>query len=94
MNSFEHDETREMSAEEKAEINEKTRVPIGLAVCCIGAFIGGALWLNNSLNRIDQRLQSMETRMSDRWTASNMKIWALQLRLENPSLRVPEPETK
>lgn len=84
-----------MSAEEpNFEITEKTRMPIGVAVGCILAFIGGALWLNNSLHRIEQRLQAMETTMTDRWTGRDQRIWALQLRLENPSMKVPEPGLK
>lgn len=80
--------------EPNLEITEKTRMPIGVAVGCIVAFIGGALWLNNSLHRIEQRLLNMEASMNDRWTGRDMRIWTLQMRLENPNLKIPEPTQK
>jgi hypothetical protein len=76
--------------EQTVELNEKTKVPLGVVIACLTVFIGGALWITNSLNRIDNRLIAMETRMTERWTAADMKLWAMQLRMENPSLKVPE----
>jgi len=86
MNKVER-ETGDMS---ESELNEKTKLPLGLVVACIGAFLGGALWINNSLNKIDNRLASMEARVSDRWTESDMRIWTMQLRMDNPNLKIPE----
>jgi len=74
----------------ESELNEKTKLPLGLVVACIGAFLGGALWINNSLNKIDNRLAAMEARVSDRWTESDMRIWTMQLRMDNPNLKIPE----
>ena len=58
----------------ESELNEKTKLPLGLVVACIGAFLGGALWINNSLNKIDNRLAAMEARVSDRWTESDTDL--------------------
>jgi len=80
-----------MSKEERAgdSITQATKVPLSLLVGCVSVFVGGALWINNSLNRIEQRLTIIEMGTSDRFRASDMKAWALQLRLENPTLKVP-----
>jgi len=86
MNKVER-ETGDMS---ESELNEKTKLPLGLVVACIGAFLGGALWINNSLNKIDNRLAAMEARVSDRWTEGDMKIWVMRLQMDNPSLKIPE----
>lgn len=71
------------------EINDKTVMPLSWVIAIVTAFIGGALWINNSLNRIDNRLASMEVRVSDRWTGSDMKLWVAKLRIENPTLKIP-----
>ena len=73
----------------ESELNEKTKLPLGLVISCIVAFLGGALWISNSLNRIDNRLASMERQVNDRWTSADMKLWAMQLRMDNPNLKVP-----
>ena len=73
----------------ESELNEKTKLPLGLVVSCIIAFLGGALWISNSLNRIDNRLAAMERQVNDRWTSSDMKLWTMQLRMDNPSLKIP-----
>jgi len=71
------------------ELNDKTVMPLGMVIACVAAFIGGALWINNSLNRIENRLASMEYRVSDRWTGSDMKLWVARFKLENPNIKVP-----
>jgi len=72
-------------------INEKTRIPLGIAVATITAFMGGAIWLNNSLNKIDARLALIEGGTRDRFSGADMRIWVMQLRLDNPTLKIPEP---
>jgi len=75
------------------EINEKTKVPlftvVACVVACVASAVSASLWLNNSLNRIEQRIVAMENRTADRWTSTDMRMWTLQLRMENPSLKVP-----
>lgn len=71
------------------EINERTKIPLFTMVACIGAFVGGALWISNALNRVDARLAAMEQRVSDRWTSTDMRIWVMQLKMDNQSLKVP-----
>jgi len=86
-----------MSKQDPAEtttITERTKVPIGLMVSCVITLAGTALWLNTSLAKIEHRLITIETRLLDRWTASDMRVWTLKLKMENPSLNIPEPENK
>ncbi len=71
-------------------ITERTRIPLGIAVATITAFLGGAIWLNNSLNRIDARLVLIENGTRDRFTGRDMKLWVLQLKFDNPTLKVPD----
>ena len=73
----------------ESELNEKTKLPLGLVVSCIIAFLGGALWISNSLNRIDNRLAAMERLSNDRWTSADMNLWTMQLRMDNPALKIP-----
>ena len=77
----------------ESELNEKTKLPLALVVSCIAAFVGGALWINNSLNRIDNRLAAMERQVNDRWTGADMKLWTMQLRMDNPSLKIPPAQS-
>jgi hypothetical protein len=79
-----------MSEEQVNELNRNTRVPIGIAVACAVAFIGGAVWLNSRLDSIDHRLKAMEGGLLDRWTARDMQIFALEFRMGNPELKVPD----
>ena len=73
----------------ESELTEKTKLPLALVASCIAAFVGGALWINNSLNRIDNRLAAMERQVNDRWSGADMRIWAMQLRMDNPTLKIP-----
>jgi len=73
----------------ESELNDRTKMPLSVVISCIAAFIGAALWINNSLHRIDNRLAAMEARVNDRWTSADMRIWAMQLRMDNPSLKIP-----
>ena len=77
----------------ESELTEKTKLPLALVVSCIAAFVGGALWINNSLNRIDNRLAAMERQVNDRWSSADMKLWTMQLRMDNPSLKIPPAQS-
>ena len=80
----------DMSEELREVISEKTRVPIGIAIGCAIAFIGGAVWLNSRLDTIDHRLSGMERSLLDRWTARDMQIFALEFQMKNPDAKVPD----
>ncbi len=80
---------REKVGTKEVEINDKTKIPLYSVIACIISFVGGALWINNSLNRIENRLVMMENRVSDRWTGTDMRLWIMQLKMENPNLKIP-----
>lgn len=73
-----------------SELNEKTKVPLGLVVAAIMAFIGGALWINNSLNQIRSELALIKFGVNNTLSSRDMELWIMKLRLENPNLKVPE----
>jgi hypothetical protein len=73
-----------------SELNEKTKVPLGLVITTLAAFLGAAIWINNSLNQIRSELEIIKHSVSGQFTARDMEIWIMKLRLENPALKVPE----
>lgn len=74
----------------EAELNEKTKVPLGIAVIVAGAFIGGALWINSNLQAIKHELSDIRREMAERQTRESMEIWIIRFRAENPTIKVPE----
>lgn len=79
---------------EEAKVNEKTWVPLGVAVAAIAAFAGGAVWLNTALVRIDLRLQGLEEhhlKNDGRWVSINeFFTWSHMLRVQNPEIDLPD----
>lgn len=73
-----------------SELSEKTKVPLGLVAATIVAFIGGALWINNSLNQIRSELALIKFGVNNTLSSRDMELWIMKLRLENPELKVPE----
>ena len=70
----------------KRAITQDTFVSVGIVL----SLLAGVWWLSESLHRIDSRLMSIELRIENRWTYSDMKIWSQGLQIKNPSLFVPE----
>lgn len=73
-----------------SELSEKTKVPLGLVLSTIVAFLAGALWINNSLNQIRGELTLIKFGVNNTMSARDMEIWIMKFRLENPTLKVPE----
>ena len=71
-------------------MNRNTRIPLYVAAACVVAFVTGAVWLNSRLDAIDHRLSGMERSLLDRWTARDMQIFALEFRMANPGVTVPD----
>ena len=82
--------SKEQIKEQIVELNRNTRIPIGVAIACAIAFLSGAVWLNTRLDAIDHRLSGMERSLLDRWTARDMQIFALEFRMANPGVTVPD----
>jgi hypothetical protein len=71
-------------------ITDQTLVPIGIALSLMGSFTVGILWLNGRLQKIDNRLASIESQHGETWTYSQMEAWALRFARQNPLSSVPE----
>jgi hypothetical protein len=75
------------------QIDERTRIPLKLAVTAILVVVGGHLWLMAQLNEIKLRLTLIEKNTTRRFTLNDMKLWAAELKSKNPNLNVPAPES-
>lgn len=65
---------------------------IAQLMAMIVTVIGATLWLQNQLHLIDSRIQRLElVSVVDRWTGTDMVLWASDLRLKNDGLNVPRP---
>ena len=84
-------------------ITKETLVPIGLVatvlVTLFGILFGAHSWwgarldvLSSQLESIDRRLERIEEHQVDRWTLTDMRLWAASVRQANPSLTLPEPQ--
>ncbi len=84
-----------------SDITERTRIPIWIAVAGITSFLGGAIWIKDSLNGlsnsiglVNNRLTAMEAGTRDTITVRDMKIWVLQFKFDNPTIKVPDAPSK
>lgn len=86
-------------------ITEKTRVPLGIAVACILAFSGGAMWIQSGFSDLRQSItllgvelradnraitSRIEADTSDRMRKSEMIRFMNELHRLNPSIIMPE----
>lgn len=76
--------------------SQKTLIPIGLCMTILTAVISFHIWLmgqfgvvNKSLDAINYRLDLATVQGADRWTAAHQKIWELEMRSANPTLKIP-----
>lgn len=76
-----------MNGEHK--LNANSYISISLMVTIIGC----TLWINNSFNKIDNRLVNIESKSIENiWTGVDMFKWAVKLQRDNPQIKVPEPK--
>ena len=75
-----------MTEIKKSYITKETFLPLSLVIVICAA----VLWFNNTLNRIDVRLNNIEKMTLDQWTKKDMENWSLRLKLENPEIEIPE----
>ena len=68
-------------------ISESTPVAIGFVITVVSLLIGG-------LVRIDRRFSSLESQVKEalrgRMTRQEHRIWALEFRVRNPTLKFPD----
>lgn len=80
----------------KTVLTKETLVPVS-ALCAICWIVWAAAdkWnstqeqTSRSLLLIDQRLGTIEAKLLDRWTGTDMENWTLRLQIENPTVKVP-----
>ena len=75
-----------MTEIKKSYITKETFLPLSLVIVICAA----VLWFNNTLNRIDVRLNNIEKMTLDQWTKKDMENWSLRLKLENPEIESPD----
>lgn len=80
-------------------LSPMTLMPLGVVVATVGALVTGAYWLDDQFDgvrmelvEVKQRIASMESVLSDRWTTSQMRTWAALLAARNQELHVPDVE--
>ncbi len=93
-----------MSESERMELNAKTKMPIGIALSCAAAMVGGALWINNALKDLKSELVEMRhaqqavtqaqsqllKEQSNYIDKRDLENWTLRMQRENPALKIPE----
>jgi len=67
-------------------ISKETLLPMSLVM----ALCGGVVWINSTLLEIDYKLETIEKKLEDKFTRSEMDNWILRFRLENPNISIPE----
>ena len=75
-------------ADLKNVISQKTLLPVGLVV----AIMGGVLWINSTLMDIDYKLQTIELKLENSFTKTEMENWSLRLQMANSELEIPSIE--
>lgn len=77
-------------------INRETLVPLGLLAGVVLSAITATVWLQGTLlglkgqiEVLGERISTLQTSGSDRWTATEMHAWSELLAARNPTMHVP-----
>ncbi len=88
-------------------LTPQTKVQLGSAIAICAALLAGLVWFNDRatarFDGVTEKLQTIKSRLdvmdltnkltkSDRWTGTQMKVWALELQNKNKTLAVPSVE--
>ncbi len=68
-------------------VSKETLLPLGFVI----VLIGGVLWMDRRLSRIEYQLETIVARDGDRWSETDMKHWAELLEVSNPGMTIPAP---
>jgi len=74
--------------DKKITLSKETLMPLGMVI----ALCGGVVWISTQLTNINYKLDALEEKMDDNWTRRDMENWGLKLKMENPSISIPELE--
>ena len=70
----------------RSVISKETLLPISLVfILC-----AGVVWINSTLLEINYKLDTIEEKLEDKFTRSEMDKWILRFQLENPEISIPE----
>lgn len=83
------------------KLDRNTWIPLGAAVVVTGVIVRLALLLNSTIDDLSHQIElgrrdmrglarQVEAMREERWTRPAMKHWAEMLRVQNPSMVVPE----
>ena len=74
--------------DKKYTLSKETLMPLGMVI----ALCGGVVWISTQLSGINYKLDALEEKLEDNWTRRDMENWGLKLKLENPTIAIPELE--
>lgn len=76
-------------------------VPIGMLSAILVAGFGVKAWLDTQFSSLHDEIRSLQfdmkviqTQSGNRWTGTDMELWAEKLARQNPTLQVPTPKTE
>lgn len=72
--------------ERKFTISKDTMIPLGMVI----TICAGVVWISSALSDINYKLETLNTKLEQQWTISDMENWSLRLKMQNPELDVPE----
>ena len=75
-----------MTTEKKLTISKDTLMPLGLVITLCAAVV----WISSQLTNINHKLDMLETKLQDQWTKRDMENWGLRLKMENPTITIPD----
>ena len=75
-----------MTTDKKLTISKDTLMPLGLVITLCAAVV----WISSQLTNINHKLDMLETKLQDQWTKRDMENWGLRLKMENPTITIPD----
>ena len=67
-------------------LGTNTLVPLGLVI----SLCAGVMWISNQLSEIRFKLDTLDQKLENQWTAQDMENWVLRLQMANPDIQTPE----
>ncbi len=74
--------------DKKYTLSKETLMPLGMVI----ALCGGVVWISTQLTSINYKLDILEEKLEDNWTRRDMENWGLKLKMENPTITIPQLE--
>lgn len=88
---------RSANGRKNVVLTGNTLLPLGAVIAIVLALWRGTTLLNDRFDQlaasdrlIAEQLMLIKLSTCDRWSATAMKLWAQQLKIENPTLAIPD----